>query len=194
MSTTQLGYDVERDQEAFMPQRRYRIRYRCDKCGHEWSRTYKCIPAKDPACPNKSCAEQSEIEELRRQVANLTRMLESGTPPAQIGRNVKTKAVDATADIVMSDYKLTDLKDSIRPGESMAPKLPPAQQAAADNYFGGGAMKAAGISAKQASLLGRRAIAGAYRNMAVPPSTIMPQQVRSGNSPLTLLRTEQVRK
>lgn len=62
----------------------------------------------------------------------------SNRAPGIIGTNVHVKAIDETAKIVMEDYGHTDMRDDVRPGETMAPKLPPAQQAAADNYFGGG--------------------------------------------------------
>ncbi len=121
-----------------MQPRRVRVTYQCAKCRTTFTRVCKALPKIDPPCPNKSCAEAGEIEALRRQVENLTRMLEEQRPPAQIGANARVKAIDATANIVMEDHKMTDLKDSIREGEIMAPKLPPAAQAAADNYFGGG--------------------------------------------------------
>lgn len=62
----------------------------------------------------------------------------SNRAPGIIGGNVQIKAIDETAKIVMEDYGYTNLRDDVRPTETMTPKLPPAQQAAADNYFGGG--------------------------------------------------------
>lgn len=60
------------------------------------------------------------------------------SPTPETSRN-NIKAVDATADIVMQDYKIGDLPDrGLRTGDTMTPKLPPAQQAQADNFFGGG--------------------------------------------------------
>jgi hypothetical protein len=176
-------------EDEFMGARRYKVTYQCEKCNHIYHRTFKAVPAKDPPCPNKSCAEVSEIEQLKKQVENLTRMLESQTPPAHIGQKPVVKAVDTTAKIVMEDYSLTNLKDNIRTGETMAPKLPPAQQAAADGYFGGSALKAAGINKKQMDLLGRRAMSGAFRGMSVAPSQIMPAMPQ-GASPLRVVRTE----
>lgn len=49
---------------------------------------------------------------------------------------MKNKCVDKTADIVMTDYKMTDLKDNVRVGESMAPKLGAGAQSVADQMMG----------------------------------------------------------
>ncbi len=177
------------DPEEFMGVRRYRVTFECAKCGHVYRKTFKSIPKDDPPCPNPSCAEASRVAQLEKEVENLRRMLESGQPPAQIGKKVVVKAIDTTAEIVMQDYGLSNLKDGIRTGETMAPKLPPAQQAAADGYFGGQALKSAGVNKKQMDLLGRRAISGAFRSMSVAPSAIMPHTPQ-GSSPLRVVRTE----
>lgn len=58
--------------------------------------------------------------------------------PTPKSTQTQIKAIDTTADIVMQDFKMGDLKDSVRTGDIMAPKLPPAQQAKADNFFSGG--------------------------------------------------------
>jgi DNA-directed RNA polymerase subunit RPC12/RpoP len=54
---------------------------------------------------------------------------------------VKTQAIDMTANIVMEDHKLGDLKDNVRMGETMAPKLAPGAQAMADSFASGGKSK-----------------------------------------------------
>lgn len=54
--------------------------------------------------------------------------------PSSSGNSIK--AIDMTAEIVMQDYKISDLKSDVRPGESMAPKLDPGRQMVADNMFG----------------------------------------------------------
>ena len=111
-------------------------------------------------------------------------MLEEQRAPGLIGASVMVKAVDATAEIVMQDYKLTDLKDNVRAGESIAPKLPPAQQALADGMFGGGTHglqvkdpqtgQVRSLQAERMNRLGQRAIAGHFRASAVPPNAIIP--------------------
>ena len=187
--TLTLGIDTEKS-ESFLEPTKYKIKYQCELCGHEYSRTFKAIPIKDPPCPSKACAAKQEIEALKRQMANLQKMIEDQHAPSQIGNKVVVKAVDETAKIVMEDYKMTDLKDNIRHGESVAPKLPGQQQALADNYFGGGGLRAAGISSKQADALGRRAIAGAFRSTSLNPGAIQLPDVRNGQSPLRVMRTE----
>lgn len=183
---------MAKPESNFAPSRR-RVTYQCDKCGHVFKRTFKAMPKNDPPCPNKACAALSELAAMKQQMANLQKMIEEQRPPGQIGDKVVVKAVDETARIVMEDYNMTNLKDNIREGESVAPKLPGPQQAAADNYFGGKGLQTAGVSSAQANLLGRRAMAGAFRNMAVPPTAIVPK-AKPGDSPIRLVGTEQLRR
>jgi len=187
--TLTLGIDMDKS-DSFLEPTKYKIRYQCELCGHEYSRTFKAVPVKDPPCPNKACLAQQELASLKKQVENLQRMVQEGHAPGLIGDKVVVKAVDETARIVMEDYKMTDLKDGIRHGEAVAPKLPGQQQTLADNYFGGGAMQAAGINKKQADLLGRRAISGAFRSAALNPASIQLPDVRNGQSALRMMRTE----
>ena len=187
--TLTLGIDMDKS-DSFLEPTKYKIRYQCELCSHEYSRTFKAVPVKDPPCPNKACLAQQELASLKKQVENLQRMVQEGHAPGLIGDKVVVKAVDETARIVMEDYKTTDLKDGIRHGEAVAPKLPGQQQTLADNYFGGGAMQAAGINKKQADLLGRRAISGAFRSAALNPSSIQLPDVRNGQSALRMMRTE----
>ena len=200
MTTKYEGFEVAPvDPKEYLPPTRFKITYSCSKCGKPFVKVHDSIPRKDPKCPNKACAEQAELAQLRREVANLTAMLESGEAPAQIGHRPRTRAIDTTAEVVMQDYGLTNLKDNIRHGETMAPKLPPAQQAAADSYFGGGSMRtmnlapgtpSVDVSSKQLNLLGRRALAGAFRNMAVTPGAVAPRGARAGEPALHMVRTE----
>ena len=119
-------------------------------------------------------------------------IIESRRPPGHIGDSVIVKAVDATAQIVMEDHKMTDLQDNLRTGDVAAPKLPPAQQKLADGFFGGQAVaERNGVSSGQMQALGRRAMAGAFRNMSVNPQIAVPG--KKGESPLTLVRTERLR-
>lgn len=87
---------------------------------------------------------------------------------------IQNKAVDMTADIVMEDYKMGDLKDNVRAGESMAPKLDPARQHQADNFFGGAKKRNnAGINT---AALAKRAMAGSMRdrNYRDPVAALQP--------------------
>ena len=201
MSTEYTGYEVV-EPEGFLEPKMYKCSFTCEKCGHEWTRTLKAVPRKLPPCPNRKCIDASALSAAQQEIGNLRRMLDEQKAPGHIGDNVRTKAIDATADIVMQDHKMTNLRDGIRPGESMAPKLPLAQQAAADNFFAAGAAAkgakavdfATGgqrvITPNQMKLIGRRAMSGAYRNMSVGPGVLAGPNAKAGQSPLVSVRTE----
>lgn len=188
--------------DGFMEPRRYRVRCQCERCGHVYHSAWaKAPPRRDPPCPRKKCIEAAARAVSDAEIERLQQMLLEQRGPPTVGANVQVRATDATADIVMADYGMTDLKDNIRQGESMAPPLPPNQQQRADAYFGGGGLKtqvpvlaAPGeprhtMSGAQLNRLGRKAIAGAFRGMAMSPAAIMPDAAR-GSSPLRLVRTE----
>jgi hypothetical protein len=190
--------------EGYLEPRRYKVAFCCERCGKEFSRIYKSVPKKDPPCPNPKCVEAYVIAEQQKEITNLKAMLESGKAPAHLGANNTVRAVDTTAEIVMSDYGMTNLKDNIRDGESVAPSLPPAQQKAADNYFGGGngnvrvpslipGQAPRTVQASHLNNLGRRAMAGAFRHNSVSPLAVVPDAAR-GQSPLTIVRTEPLQK
>ena len=134
MTTTSVDSEWV-DSDRFSGPKMKRITFECGKCGHRWVRTLKAEPKRDPPCPNRRCVETSQIADLKRENENLRQMLEEGRAPAMIGQNIRVKAVDETARIVMGDGHYTDLRDNIREGESMEPKLPQAQQALADAMF-----------------------------------------------------------
>lgn len=92
---------------------------------------------------------------------------------------IANKAVDYTANVVMEDYKMGDIKDDIRPGEAMAPKLDPAKQNAADNFFGGARNAAKSRQrldpiAKMQQRIASQAMAGKYRGGVDPVKAIQP--------------------
>lgn len=186
--------------ENFMESRRYRIQFCCERCGHTWKRTFRSLPKNDPPCPDKSCEVKQQLAETQRQLQNMQRMLLEQRPPGHIGENVQVKAIDATADIVMTDYKMTNLQDNIRHGDAVAPKLPFAQQQKADNFFGGdGSAKipdfgrpgtVRSVTAQQMNRIGQRAIRGSYRHMAVTPQVLYPNGVQSGAAALHKVRDE----
>jgi len=184
--------------QSYLESRRYRVTYQCERCGKSFRRVYASVPAKDPACPRAECVAAAATADMQRQIDNLQMMLLTGETPAHVGGNTQVRAIDETAKIVMQDYSLTDLKDNVREGEAVAPKLPPAQQQAADNYFGGAASRkvpdfmtggSGTVSSRQMQQIGRRALAGAYRGMAVTQKMIAPN-MPEGAPPLTLVRTE----
>ena len=147
---------------------RYRLKCHCQVCGNVWT-VYRDDPSKKPnKCPNKACkAVQTQP----------TFDLDSGRAPGIIGAKTIVKAVDLAAKIAMEDYHLTDLKDNIREGESMVPRIAPKLQQAADTMFGGGpAAKTASNRQQQAfmSKMMRRAVGGAYAASAADVKSILP--------------------
>jgi hypothetical protein len=175
--------------ETPFEKKRKRITYQCPRCEHVYVRIFAAEPKRDPPCPNKHCVDLQQMKDLQRQVANLTRMLEEGRPPAHIGENVRVKAIDETAKIVMEDNKLTDLRDNIRPGETAVQKLPPKLQNAADGFFGGSktviGQPNRGGNAVQRRLeaMGRRAMnMKAPDATAVAPNQVLPKRRWDGNT------------
>lgn len=178
--------------EGFMAPARFKVTCRCLRCEREYSYVTARITDRDRPCPRKACKQASMDAEIEKRAINMAAIIESQRPPGHIGDKVVVKAVDETARIVMEDHKMTDLKDNVRTGDSMAPKLPGQMQGMADGFFGGEAMrKRMGLGKRQMDVLGRRAMAGAFRNMAVSPQAAVPGQ--RGESPLTFVRTEKVK-
>ena len=112
----------------------------------------------------------------------------------------QNKAIDATADIVMQDYKMGNLPDAKQHiGESMAPKLDPVRQGMADNMFAKkkkGPMTVLDLGTGRARSIGninmgsivRNAMAGNYRDGAVDPVAAVQ---RSGRKmPINIINRE----
>lgn len=132
----------------------------CRRCGTRWKETStKPISLDDPppTCPNLNCG--VELTPIGMDIA-------SGVAPAIGGTSIHNKAIDETARIVMHDYGLTDLRDDVRPTETMAPKLPPKQQAAADGFFGAGKARGRGPNGMpfNPATLAARALSGGLRD------------------------------
>lgn len=170
--------ELDPDVPKHLQPRRYRVTALCLRCQEEYEWVTTKLEGKDRPCPKKRCREAARAEEIEREVANRTKMLEEQRPPGHIGDKPIVKAIDTTAQIVMEDHGLTDLKDNIRRGESMAPKLPPAQQRMADGFFGGQNLIPDGAvnRRRQAQMdrLARSAIAGAFRGTAPPANLVLP--------------------
>src|SRR5208282_3179554 len=189
------------DPESPFEPKRYRQWFRCPECGHKYASHWaKSPPKKDLPCPRPTCATERDLRQTKADNQRLLAMLAEQRAPGLIGANVTVRAVDATAEMVMKDYGMTDLRDNIREGESMAPKLPPAAQAAADGYFAPEKtrqpMKAVDLAtnrmrtipAAALNKIAERATAGRYARRGVSPVSVIPQDLR-GQSPLTLVRT-----
>lgn len=109
----------------------FQVTIRCmnPECSHRYKRVMEAADAEsldyipDPPCPK--CAVKRKAKKFD---------FKSGKAPAA-GGSLIVRAVDTTLNMVSEDYGMTDLRTNVREGESMAPKLPPKQQAMADNFF-----------------------------------------------------------
>ena len=143
-----LGAELhEEDEPAYLQPRKYKIKAKCSRCGKVFSWIANSPGGPDRPCPAPVCVEARINEEAERRAIKLAKMLDERRGPSVIGNSAVVKAVDTTAEIVMQDHGLTDLKDNIREGDSMVPSLKGkgqngmALQQAADNFFGGGVPK-----------------------------------------------------
>lgn len=127
--------------EGYLEKDWYRVKCRCLRCGHVYSRDYKHVPKVDPPCPKKACKAAIAVEQKAKETAHVEAMIETGQTPGHIGENVRVKAIDQTAEIVMQDYGMTDLKDNTRQGDNMVPALTPRQREMSKNFWGGSRMK-----------------------------------------------------
>ena len=113
---------------------RFQITIRCVACSHRYKRTIEAPDeqslddAPDPPCPK--CAKVARVAPPYPYA--------EGKAPA-VGGSLVVRATDYTANAMMEDYNMTNVRDfnKVEPGEMAAPKLPPAQQNAVDNFFGG---------------------------------------------------------
>ncbi|MGO8705073.1 MAG: hypothetical protein ACLQVA_14775 [Candidatus Brocadiia bacterium] len=108
---------------------RFLVKLRCTSCAHKFKRIMSAedelhlAELPDPPCPRCGVIQHKRGMDVG-----------GGKAPA-VGGSLAVRAVDETARIVMEDHGMTDLRSDVREGESMAPKLPPKQQALADNFF-----------------------------------------------------------
>lgn len=118
---------VPRDANG-QPLPRLLVTYRCKGCGVKFRSTvYDGDP--DPACPNLECST----------VQTSVGFDPGGGRAPSVGGSLGVRAFDTATSIVMEDQGLTNLSDAGRAGDSMAPKLPIAQQRVADAMFDAGA-------------------------------------------------------
>lgn len=89
--------------------------------------------------------------------------------PSQSAKNA-IKALDITAKMTMDTFKMNDLNlnSSMREGDSCAPKLPPRQQQMVNGFFDHGKLP---VNANF-NAIGKRAIAGAYRDTNNPVANL----------------------
>ena len=156
-----------------------KVTLRCIPCGHRYTRVLPAEDAPDPPCP--ACLKREKIRGMD---------FSSNRAPATIGANPRIQAIDQTAEIVMQDHGLTDLRSDVREGETSAPKLPPKLQQMADGFFAGGGKRKL---IPNAAIMARRALAGSYSPgaqqapdpVAVAQAPRAPMPVRILNQPRT---------
>lgn len=167
---------------------KYKVELRCKdwRCKHKFSRTMYADDEEhlasmpNPPCPKckKKLQRKDATEEAQAAlpIMPMEQWLEQGGKgPGINGQSNLVKAIDMAAEITMKDYNLTNLKDNIRPGETMAPRLPVQQQSLADNFFAPASNPAFTARQKRrVQMLGQNAIKGAYRNMAVDVKSVLP--------------------
>lgn len=181
--------------DGYLQPRRYKITAQCERCGGEFHWVTTKLDGKDRPCPKRTCKEAIHREAVEREAMNMAKMFAEQRPPGHIGDKPIVHAIDTTAEIVMKDYGMTDLRDNIRTGDSMAPSLPPEMQRAADGFFTGAAVReragGGNLGARAMQAIGRRAVAGAFRSAAVaPPQNVVGKDRRVVPS-LRHVRTEQ---
>jgi hypothetical protein len=146
---------------------KWRVKLQCTKCGHKWTRTTTDVDSADPPCPNCKKIQRSRGMDYS-----------SNRAPANVGNNPRTNAVDHTAETVMQDYGMTDLRSDVRQGETMAPKLKPRLQSMADTMFAGG-NRGGMMRGINTAKLARQAMAGNFapnRVGGVDPVALMHQR------------------
>lgn len=128
---------------AHLTPKRFKLSLECARCGNSYTRTvserhYIDILRNirpDPECPRKICREAFAVEDAAKRAANMSTIITEQRAPAKTGSTL-AKAVDFTAETVMADYSMTDMRDNNRVGENSVPKLPLPQQEKVDNFFG----------------------------------------------------------
>jgi hypothetical protein len=167
--------------------KKYQITLKCRSCTHRYKRVLfaeseeELDDVPNPPCPK--CAKRSRRTDTMQQATppiphdGLTGIIAEQRAPGVNGSTM-VKAIDQTAQIVMQDHGLSNLKDNIREGDIMAPRLPPAQQKLADNFF---VNPRTGVSANgnkrqsaRLARLARGAIAGQFRSTAVDVKAVLP--------------------
>ena len=148
-----VSYSSQRDGDAYV------VKWGCMDCGHKWTRRYVTdapYDIKRPACP--ACKKRA------KQTSGLQDIITSGRAPSIGGTSIQNKALDATAEMVMHDYGLTDIKTptEIRHGEAQAPKIHPRLQAQADSMFSPQRALAGTGMDKFAGAIARSAMGGAF--------------------------------
>jgi hypothetical protein len=157
---------------------KFQLTIRCTSCGHRYKRTVSAPDEEtlavlpDPPCP--SCNKKAKRKRFDFQ----------GKAPA-VGGSLVVRAMDTTMNIVAEDHNMTDLNTDAREGSTMAPKLPPRQQAMADNFFHKpkGGRNAGGLFSLSPQAIRQAAVSGRF-NTPDTPNPIAVQHARKDRAPI----------
>ena len=112
-------HSVRRVTPRSAPKPKFEERWRCNDCGHVYKTVRSAADELElQAKPNPACP---KCKKAKQQVAPID--WATTNQSAAIGGSSAAKAADLAAEIVMQDHHLTDLKDSIRPGEPRAGRI-----------------------------------------------------------------------
>jgi phage FluMu protein Com len=170
---------------------RFEVTIRCTSCHHKYKRTLKASSEAeldrmpDPPCPKcKTAAAESKIAPFD---------VAGGRAPS-VGGSLVVKATDYTMNATAEDYGMTDMRDfdKVREGEMTAPKLAPALQAQADNFFGGGGnrQKRNPMGMSQGQML-KAAVGGRFSTSDTPNPVAMHAQTRK-RPPVNVVASDDV--
>lgn len=183
--------------DRYLGPRRYLITCFCERCQTEYSWITEKFTNRNKPCPSAACVEFRAERAAAKASRNFAKIVEEQRAPGVIGSTV-ARAVDTTAEIVMQDHKMTDLRDNIREGDIVAPSLRPELQRQTDGFFNGQALNEAvgggrlpGGMSRRLQIMGQRALRGGYRTMAADPGAIQKRQ--PGEAPLRYVGKEQLK-
>lgn len=153
--------------------KRYRMTFKCGDCSNIFKKITTNADLQKAPCPQ--CRTKNRITKFMRTgdgpISKKDLVIVQAPPsvaPAIIG-SIATKAIDATANIVMEDHKLSNLKDSVKYGESMAPRLDPVRQHKADNFFGPKKAPRGTPAGLDPARLAKQAMRGSFRDQKMDP-------------------------
>lgn len=159
---------------------KFRLTLRCRDCGNKWTRIVADVDQDDPPCP--ACKKRLKTRGMD---------YNSNRAPANVGNNVHINAIDHTAEIVMQDHGMTDLRTDVRQGETMSPKLAPHMQKQADAFFQPARRNKL---IPNAALMARRAMAGSYSPGAIrAPDPVSVAQAPRAKMPIRIINSPQTR-
>lgn len=108
------------------PGPKFKLKLKCNDCGHRYFRIVTSVDEPDPDCPRCLKAQR------------LPRGMDFSKPPPGVGGTNLGRAHDFAESEAARQAGLTNLRTPRRAGDVSSPALPPAQQAQADSFFSQG--------------------------------------------------------